>query len=201
VNFNNNIFNGDNGDDFASAAVGNNSVLNGGEGNDILAVGGDNNILNGGGGNDNLEAFFEASDQPGTNVLTGGDGDDVLTAWFGGRLTGGDGNDRFVPIGTDGDTVITDFQHDAACDALQPEDVLGITRIDLDLDKPLNVLVGQGYLVVDAGANVGGGAAVDTVVQIDVDGHKGSSAPETLVTLFDTTLTTHGADANNWLVG
>ncbi|HJQ62630.1 MAG TPA: hypothetical protein VJ834_07190, partial [Burkholderiales bacterium] len=200
INFNNNTFNGDNGNDDVSAAIANNSVLNGGDGDDFLHVGGDNNILNGGGGNDNLEAFFEASDQPGTNVLIGGDGDDVLTAWFGGQLTGGDGSDRFVPIGSGGGTVITDFQHDAPGEVLQVEDVLNITWIDLDVDKPLKALVGQGYLVVDGQTNVGGGAAQDTVVQIDADGRTGPLAPTTLVTLFDTTLTTHGADMDNWLV-
>lgn len=202
VNFNNNIFNGDSGNDYASAAIGNHSVLNGGEGDDFLAVGGDHNTLNGGAGNDILEAFFEASPQPGTNVLLGGDGDDVLTAWFGGNLTGGGGSDRFIPIGTGVNTVITDFEHDThGGDALRPEDVLSITPMDLDLDRPLNALVGQGYLVVDASTNVSGGAAADTVVQIDADGRAGPSAPATLVTLLDTTLTTHGADANNWLVG
>jgi Ca2+-binding RTX toxin-like protein len=204
VNFNNNTFNGDDGNDYASAAVGNNSILNGGQGNDFLAVGGDNNILNGGGGDDYLEAFFEAFDsgQPGTNVLLGGDGNDVLTAWYGGHLTGGDGNDRFVPIGTGGNTVITDFQHDTPSkSALQAEDVLSISWIDLDLDKPLNVLIGQGYLVVSAAVNVGGGPAVDTVVEIDTDGRAGPLAPTTIVTLLDTTLTTHGADMNNWFLG
>lgn len=207
VNFNNNTFNGDGGNDYASAAVGNNSVLNGGEGDDFLQVGGAHNTLQGGGGNDYLEGFFESADADpaATNILVGGDGDDVLTVFYRGQLTGGEGNDRFDLIHTGAETVITDFQHAARgkC-ALQAEDVLNVRAwLDFEnvaVDKPLKALVGQGYLAVNAGANVGGGAATDTVVQVDTDGRSGAAAPQTIVTLLDTTLTPCGADMNNWLV-
>jgi hypothetical protein len=178
-------------------------VMDGGEGDDILALGGANSTLIGGGGNDTLEAFFEApsTGPAGTNLLDGGDGDDVLTAWHSGCLTGGEGSDRFVPIGAGGDIFITDFQHDGSGkDALRPEDVLSITPIDLDVQGSLAALVGRGYLVIDNDANVGGEAALDTVVSVDADGRAGATAPMTLVTLLDTTLTAHGADMNNWVL-
>lgn len=202
VNFNNNAFNGGDGNDYTSAPVAYNSTLDGGAGDDYLAVGGDNNILNGGAGNDYLEAFD--SEQPGTNILLGGDGDDVLTVYHGGTLTGGAGSDRFDLIQTGADTFITDFQHDATRSALRAEDVLNLEvwqtfAIGEPLDKSLNALVGQGYLVVGASGNVGGDAAFDTVVQFDIDGRTGPAAPQTIVTLLDTTLTTLGADKDNWL--
>lgn len=202
VNFDSSTFDGGEGNDYASAPVAYYSSLNGGAGDDHLAVGGDNNILNGGAGNDYLEGFD--SEQPGTNILIGADGDDVLTAYHGGTLTGGEGSDRFDLIHTGDARFITDFEHNATRGVLQPEDVLNLEvwqtfALGEPLDKSLNALVGQGYLVVGTGENVGGNAALDTVVQFDLDGRAGPAAPQTIVTLLDTTLTTYGADMNNWL--
>jgi Ca2+-binding RTX toxin-like protein len=205
-----NTVNGGDGDD----VIGNFSIvhntdntLNGGAGNDVLAVTGTGNEVNGDAGDDFLNVGGRDFDgiPSSDNILHGGAGNDVLRSFRsdGNTMTGGEGNDRFVLFETGPNTVITDFEHSTRSQpALQAEDVLDLREVfvGLNVDKPLNALVGQGYLVVNSDANVAGGAALDTVVQVDADGRAGASAPQTIVTLFDTTLTTHGADMNNWLV-
>ena len=157
----------------------------------------------GGAGNDIIEGNFSGLPEDFSNVLEGGDGDDVLRVNGNAILIGGNGSDTFILGATGPDKFITDFQHAGrGKDALRIEDVLNVHEVfdSLQIDKPLGALVGQGYLVVESNANVGGDSAADTVVQVDADGRAGSSPPQMIVTLFDTTLATHGQDMNNWLV-
>ena len=178
--------------------------VNGEDGNDVLSTTGSQVELFGGDGNDVLEAIYTALSEFG-NRLDGGNGDDLLQARGQATLTGGAGSDTFTLIDTGPDTFVTDFDRseNGGNPALRAEDVLDLHHVFDALpgsDKPLVALVGQGYLLVHADQNVGSAVAPDTVVQIDIDGRTGPSAPVTVVTLLDTTLTTYGPDMNNWSV-
>jgi len=179
-------------------------LVDGGDGDDVLSATGSQVDLLGGEGNDVLDATYAAQSAFG-NYLDGGSGDDVLVARGQATLTGGEGRDTFVVIGTDPNTYINDFSNAAqnGSQALRAEDVLDLreTLQSLSvLDKPLGALVGQGYLVVNSEQNVGGGETNDTVVQIDPDGRAGDLPPVTTVTLLDTSLATQAQDMNNWMV-
>ena len=96
------------------------------------------------------------------------------------------------------DNTISDF--DRVAGGLSPgEDRFDFTQMGLP-DVSLGQLVQDGYLSVDASANVTGGAARDSVVRVDSDGTAGTEAAHILFTTQDVVLGTAGADADNWLV-
>ncbi|HMJ35611.1 MAG TPA: calcium-binding protein [Baekduia sp.] len=89
------------GDDFvSSSAVGGPSTLDGGPGDDRIALGGAGSLAHGGPGNDRLYEGFGGGGNL-TAVLYGDEGDDHLEGEFGGAtLDGGAGNDELVNIYT-----------------------------------------------------------------------------------------------------
>jgi Ca2+-binding RTX toxin-like protein len=123
------------------------------------------------------------------NVLDGGGGADILS--------GAGGADVFRFGSTAADNTITDFDGDV----LDFSPLFAAKGIEAPMgEDPLEWLVNQGYLIADSTADVGGGAANDTVVQVDLDGSVGAGTADTVVTLMDVTLGTTGLDADNWLV-
>lgn len=197
----NNTLSGGAGNDNLTVWHGTGNLLIGGQGNDMLAAGGTGQTLDGGAGNDILVAWSSG------NIAQGGQGDDVLQTYGeGNTLMGGPGRDTFTFSSTSSGNVIEDFRaHGSGQSASEIEDVLDIRDVLIGLPFPqggtsLGDWVEEGYLIVDSSANVAGGAANDTVVQIDGDGFAGPGTAVTLVTVTDSTLGTSGQDANNWLV-
>jgi Ca2+-binding RTX toxin-like protein len=97
--------------DFAGASFGRPSLIDAGDGNDILWGGTGSDTLNGGTGNDALYGLA------GNDLLVGGTGQDFLDGGSGvDQLTGGTGDDTFIYRSGQGSTnplaaeVLTDFQ-------------------------------------------------------------------------------------------
>jgi Ca2+-binding RTX toxin-like protein len=123
------------------------------------------------------------------NVIDGGGGIDTLT--------GGGSIDVFRFGSSAANNTVTDFDDDV----LDFSPLFAAAGIEAPAgEDPLEWLVIQGYLIADSTADIGGGAANDTVVQVDLDGSSGPGADYTVVTLTDVTLGTTGSDADNWLV-
>jgi Ca2+-binding RTX toxin-like protein len=97
--------------DFVGASFGNPSLIDGGDGNDLLWGGTGNDTLIGGTGNDALYGLA------GNDLLVGGTGQDFLDGGSGvDQLSGGTGDDTFFYCSGQGSTnplaaeVLTDFQ-------------------------------------------------------------------------------------------
>jgi len=195
-------------------------VLDGGAGGDVIftsgrPTGSGSNLIYGGTGDDALTIAGESGDQvygeagddrisslfTYSGFLDGGDGDDQFdfAGALGNVVTGGRGSDVYAFDFNSRDNTITDF--DRVAGGLSPvEDRFDFTQMGLP-DISLDQLVQDGYLSVDASANVTGGAARDSVVRVDPDGTAGMELAATvIVTAQDVVLGTTGADADNWLV-
>jgi Ca2+-binding RTX toxin-like protein len=142
--------------------------VNGGEGSDIFFVGSGNDTVNGNGGDDDLygesgsdtlnggDGNDELFGGSGTDTMNGGAGNDDLDGGSGNdRMSGGSGDDDFIFQSGNGYDTVTDFQ-------------VGSDQILVDGITIRSVTY----------KNVGGGAALDTIVTF---GSGGGS-----VTLLDT---------------
>src|ERR1700741_810344 len=193
---------GGSGDDYFQFAFQHDSTAKGGSGNDVffLQESATGNLIDGDSGDDRFDVWVSG------NTLNGGSGDDLFEFhqdFRGGivvnMVSGETGHDVFrFHLGNDGGPIIQDFHLGGGAEDLldlQPlfeEAGLGGQEVDW--------LVLNGSLLVASSAGCGGDAANDTVIQVDADGFGGSGDPATFATLWDVTVGSTDADANNWLV-
>ncbi|MSO69049.1 MAG: calcium-binding protein [Alphaproteobacteria bacterium] len=196
---------GSGGNDTLIGGLGNDRLFGGNEDGSVV-VGSDDDVIYGFGGNDlvvggaGADILFgddsglllvgddSLNGGAGSDLLVGGDGNDILT--------GGSGSDQFdcnvQDVGVGADT-ITDFTDDGV-----DGDILNLADLFPAGGDTLANLLADGFLLLDSSADVGGGAAFDTVVSYDADGSVGAGAAVIFVTVLDTTL--DGTDTANFIV-